>query len=297
MNFTINLNTNGNHGHQIKDWIGSYTIGLLLGLKYHHTYSKYLNFFLPKGYFENAASDLRKDNCINIQGPLWDGIRNYNEFQTQFKDVEINESHTYIFETALRVHPFQTIDWFQKNYINQNIFEIVCNDATNAFYFNKEKKQTDCNILNVCIHVNLHKNNGSSSNAPRFQFPVEYYLNIVKQLEVTNEKELSFHIYAEKTNSHIVRKAFSDKKFKLHIGPNRNFCKRTQNFNKIHSIFKDFVDADILVCSNSSFSVIASYFRALDANKITVYHPHDHLGNLGDYKNFIATDITGSFKI
>ena len=295
MNFTINLNTKGNHGHQIKDWIGSYTIGLLLGLKYHHTYSKYLNFFLPKGYFENAASDLRKDNCINIQGPLWNGIDNYNEFKNRFKDVKINQDSLYVFQNSLRVYPFQTIDWFQKKYINQNIFEKVCKELKNAFYFDKERKKTN-DILNVCIHVNLYQNTGKCPADPRFKFSIDYYHTIIKQLEKTSKKKLDINIYAEKTNSDIIREEFADKKFKLHIGEDRGTYIKSKDYTYIHSIFKDFVDSDILVCSNSSFSVVATYFRVLDSNKITIYHPHIHLNNIDEYTNCIPTDITGSFK-
>ena len=64
----------------------------------------------------------------------------------------------------------------------------------------------------------------------------------------------------------------------------------------IHSIFKDFVDSDILVCSNSGFPVVATYFRILDSNKITIYHPHLHLNNLDGYKNCIPTDNEGNLK-
>jgi hypothetical protein len=295
MNYTIKHNSGGNHGHQLKDWMGSYTIGLLLGLDYYHTDYEYLNFFLPSDYFKNKASELKESNCIKIAGPMWNGINCYNEFKKQFKDVILNKDNLYVFQYALRVHPFQTIDWFQKKYINQNVFEKVCNELTNAFYFNKTKKQTNGKVLNVAIHVNLHDTNNSSSDAPRFRFPIEYYLKIVEQLEKTSKKKLDINIYAEKTNSDIIRREFSDKKFKLHISEDRHIHRKTKDFTIVHSIFKDFVDSDILVCSNSSFSAVASYFRVLDQNKITIYHPHRHLNNLGDYENCISTDNTGSF--
>lgn len=293
MHYTIR-NTEGNHGHQIKDWIGSYTIGALLGLDYYHTEYEYLNFFLPKGYFKNAVSDLQKDNYINIKGPIWGGIDNYNEFKNRFKDVKINQDALYVFQNALRVQPFQTIDWFQKKYINQNIFEKVCKELKNAFYFDKERKQTS-DILNVCVHVNLYENTGQSSFEPRFRFSVDYYHTIIKQLEKTSKQKLDINIYAEKTNSDIIREEFADKKFKLHIGEDRETYRKSKDYTYIHSIFKDFVDSDILVCSNSSFSVVATYFRVLDLNKITIYHPHRDLNNLDDYKNCIPTNIKGDF--
>ena len=295
MNYTIRTN-GGNHGHQLKDWMGAYTIGVLLGLEYYHTNYEYLNFFLPSDYFKKNISTLKKENNIYIKGPLWQGITDYNEFKKKFNKIKKDPQSLYIFKKSIRVHPFQTIDWFNKKYIKKNVFEEVCNDVTKAFYSNKEKKQTNSDVLNVCVHVNLYENTGKSPNQPRFRFPVEYYLRIIEQLETTYKKQLSFNIYAEKTNSDIVKKAFSDKKFKLHIGEDRDFYRSIKNFETIHSIFKDFVDADILVCSNSSFSVVASYFRVLDKNKITIYHPHTNLSNLNDYKNCIATDTTGVFK-
>jgi hypothetical protein len=295
MNYTIRNSSGGNHGHQLKDWMGSYTIGTLLGLNYYHYDHKYLNFFLPKSYFKNVVSDLQKNNYIEIKGPTWDGINNYNEFKNRFKDVKINQNDVYVFQNAMRVHPFQTIDWFQKKYINENIFEKVCKELGNAFYFDKERKQTN-DILNVCVHVNMHRNTGHTSADPRFKFSIDYYHAIIRQLEKTSKKELDINIYAEETNSDIIREAFADKKFKLHIGKNREVHRKSRDFTYIHSIFKDFVDSDILVCSNSSFSVVATYFRILESNKITIYHPHAHLNNLGDYKNCIPTDSAGNFK-
>lgn len=295
MYYTIKNNTGGNHGHQIKDWIGSYIIGELLGLKYCHTYYEYLDFFLPSDYFKNKVSELKKGNCIKIKGPLWCGINCYSEFEEKFKEIKIDPHTFYIFQNALRVHPFQTINWFNKKYINQNIFEKVCKELKNAFYFDKERKQTN-DILNVCVHVNLHENTGESSIDPRFKFSVDYYHTIIKQLEKTSKKKLDINIYAEKTNSDIIREEFADKKFKLHIGENRETYRASKDYTYVHSIFKDFVDSDILVCSNSSFSVVATYFRILDSNKITIYHPHRDLNNLDDYKNCILTDSTGNFK-
>ena len=59
----------------------------------------------------------------------------------------------------------------------------------------------------------------------------------------------------------------------------------------IQDIFYHFIQSDILVTCNSSFSAMASYFRD---GKITIYHPHDHLENLPE-DQFIKTDESGGF--
>lgn len=296
MNHTIINNSGGNHGHQLKDWIGSYTIGKLLDLNYYHTHYDYLDFFLPSKSFQQVV-DLKCDKYIEINGPLWHGIESYTEFQSRFENISRDQNILHKFGNALRVHPVQTIDWFSKKYIKKDILKEVCVDLENIFYFDKQRKK-NCDELNVCIHVDLHQAKdwrraiGKNSYDLRFRFPIEYYLNIVSQIEHLTEKKLNFNIYAERTNSEILHDKFSNDKFTLHIGPNR----REKNFEYIHSVFKNFVDADILVCSNSSFSAIASYFRMSDNNKITIYHPHIHLHSLGSYKNFIETDSKGYFK-
>ena len=45
MDFTIEFNSGGNHGHQLKDALGGFTIGYLLNLNYIHTPHSYLDFF------------------------------------------------------------------------------------------------------------------------------------------------------------------------------------------------------------------------------------------------------------
>ena len=291
MNHTIINNSGGNHGHQLKDWIGSYTIGKLLASNYYHTPYHYLDFFLPRQSFQQVR-DLKADKCIEINGPQWDGVESYAEFKSMLKNTSTNKSTLHKFGNALRVHPFQTIDWFSAKYIQKDIFREVCVDLENIFYFDKHRKQNDNGELEVCIHINLHHTPGGDPTKPRYRFPIEYYLNIVQQLLNLYKQKLNFHIYAEKTNSEILHKIFSDKKFTLHIGADRE----DKDYEYIHSVFKDFVDADILVCSNSSFSVVPSYFRMPDLNKLTIYHPHRHLNNLGSYQNFRETNTKGYFK-
>ena len=296
MNYTIINNSGGNHGHQLKDWIGGYTIGKLLGLKYYHTNYDYLDYFLPNEFFKNQVSDLKKYKIVQKTGPLWHGIQEFTKFKTSFNDIKMDSNTLYEFRRALRVYPFQTINWFNKKDITIDIFKEVCLDLKNIFYYNKENKQTKSNEQNVCIHVNLAYTNGKTPNDPRYRFPVEYYLNIADQLEKTTKKKLKFNIYAEEINSDIIIKNFTDKKYTLHIGANRNEQNEGNNMEHIHSAFKDFIDSDILVCSNSSFSVVAAYFRFADPSKVTIYHPHNHLRGLDGYKNFIETDPNGKFK-
>ena len=45
MDYTIEFNSGGNHGHQLKDALGGFTIGHLLNLNYIHTPYSYLDFF------------------------------------------------------------------------------------------------------------------------------------------------------------------------------------------------------------------------------------------------------------
>jgi hypothetical protein len=296
MYYTIINSSGGNHGHQLKDWIGGYTLGKLLGLKYYHTNNNYLDYFLPNNFFKNQVSDLKKHKTVQKNGPLWNGIQEFNRFKTRFNDIKIDSNTLYEFRRALRVHPFQTISWFNEKDITADIFKEVCLDLKNIFYYNKEDKQTKSNEQNVCIHVNLAYTNGKTPNDPRYKFPVEYYLNIADQLEKTTKKKLKFSVYAEEANSDIIIKSFTDKKYTLHIGANRSEQNVGNNMEYINSVFKDFIDSDILVCSNSSFSVIAAYFRFTDPSKVTIYHPHVQLSGLDGYKNFIETNSSGKFK-
>lgn len=292
MNFTIINNSGGNHGHQLKDRIGSYTIGKVLGLQYHHTYYKYLDFFLPHSFFKQNVNTLRRVQPVVVEGPYWGGISDHHEFEEKFKKIKKDSSALYKFSNALRVHPFQTIAWFDRKLINEDIFREVCSTLTEAFYHDKERREPENNVTEVCVHVNLHHNQGSVPEAVRYQFPIDYYLRIVEQLKEFVSGKLKINVYAEETNSALVARYFPDIEFNLHIGPDRE----KRDLKRIHSIFKDFVDTDILVCSNSSFSVVASYFRHADPSKITVYKPHAHLKDLGKFTNMIETDGEGTLQ-
>ena len=291
MNYTIINNSGGNHGHQLKDWIGSYTIGEILGLQYHHTYYEYLDFFLPHSFFKQN-NKLKNMRAVVIDGPLWGGIADYADFKEEFKTIEKDVDTLYQFSHALRVHPFQTIAWLDNHLIKKDIFRKVCSILESAFYHNKERRKPEHDITDVCVHVNLRHNQGTGPRAVRYRFPADYYLRIVEQLQESVPGKLRINIYTEETNSALVEQCFPDTEFNLHIGPDRE----KRDLKKIHSIFKDFVDTDILVSSNSSFSVVASYFRQPDSKKITVYHPHAHLKDLGKFDNMIETNGEGTIQ-
>jgi hypothetical protein len=224
---------------------------------------------------------------------MFNGVETYKEFLDVTKKFKIDDNTLITFEDAFRIHPFQTINWFNKKEINKNIFSEVCSDVEKFFYSNKKNEKLS-DLLTVCIHVHLHKAGGGRSSSPRYAFSLEYYENIMMQLEyIYGKDKLNFRLYAEESNSEIMIDRFAYKKNVTYvIGKNRGPCE----FEYIHTIFKEMVDSDILVCSNSSFSVVATYFRVKNKNKITIYHPHSHLNNLYEFSNCISTDINGCLE-
>ena len=68
MDFTIEFNSGGNHGHQLKDALGALTIGHLFNLNYVHRPYSYLDFFGifcvfgPKS--ENVGFEFRLQNDV-----------------------------------------------------------------------------------------------------------------------------------------------------------------------------------------------------------------------------------------
>ena len=304
MDFTIEFNSGGNHGHQLKDALGGLTIGLLYGLNYVHTPYDYLKYFaIGYGSPTVSVNDRRfKYKYIKkVSGPLWSGIEDYEEFRAYFdeKILPLDDDTLIVFEKAMRQFPFQTIPWYKNGLIKNNIFSLILNETSENFkrrngQINKFKNDP----LTVAIHINRgvdydkqkFPHHFSSSYAVRYMFPMEYYENIMDQIERKfRKRNVWFHIYTEQLNSEGITKKFGNRKqTTIHVGSNRS----QKNYELVHSIFKSFVDADILVCSNSSFSAMCCYFRK---GKKTIYHPHFHLRHL-PVPDFIATRENGDFN-
>jgi hypothetical protein len=305
MDFTIEFNSGGNHGHQLKDALGGLTIGYLLNLRYIHTPYPYLDFF-GIGYKDPTLKKWRRifkyTKVKRISGPFWNGFDDYDSMIAFFKDElkDVTEKTLIVFDKALRVHPFQTIPWYKARNLEDNIFLKIQQQVTNNFTKLHSLNLTNSSsYIDVVIHINRgvdydinrYPQHFSKSTNVRYMFNLDYYENIMQQIELANSaRNVSFRIYTEELNSAAITDRFINRKnTDILIGANRN----KQDYSLIYSIFKSFVEADILVCSNSSFSVICAYFRK---DQRTIYHPHDHLDYLPE-PNYIQTKDNGDFDI
>jgi hypothetical protein len=305
MDFTIEYTSGGNHGHQLKDALGGLTIGRLFDLNYVHTPYGYLDYF-GIGYnqpvIEVKERDSKYKNIVRVEGPLWCGIEDYDELLEYFeKALPKNDKDTLVvFENALRIHPFQTIPWFQEGKIERNVFSEIQEEISQNF---NEQHSLIIPNLKSQIEVAMHINRGmdydrekfpqhfTSPFAVRYMFDMDYYENIILNIEKAyGVGNVHFSIYTEKQNAEDIIDRFDKRKHTdLLIGSDRE----DKNYTQIHSIFKSFVEADILVCSNSSFSVMCAYFRK---GRKTVYHPHLQLRHL-PAPNYVKTDDDGNLNI
>lgn len=305
MDFTIEFTSGGNHGHQLKDALGGLTIGRLMNLNFVHTPYSYLEYF-GFGYncpvVEKSERQSRYKKIVRVKGPLWCGIDDYEELLVYFEKAlpERDDDTLVVFENALRIHPFQTIPWFLEGKTLQNIFSKIQEETSSKF---NELHGLNMNHFKSPIEVAMHINRGadydpekfphhfSTPFAVRYMFDMDYYENIILHIEKAyGIGNVHFNIYTEKENSEAIVDRFNQRKHTtVHIGSNRE----QKNYDQIHAIFKSFVEADILVCSNSSFSVMCAYFRK---GRKTIYHPHLQLRYLPE-PNYIATDDQGNLDI
>lgn len=286
----------------MKDLLGGITIGKIFDFKYVHTCYPYLDFF-ALGQDELKICEINEEiNYLRYGGPFWGGMSLVNA-QNLFDDIaeKFKEKDCLVtFENALRIHPCQTIKWFNEGLIEKNIFKKILEETTRKFETKHYGRKTY--FEPGCIHIAIHINRGADYDSVkypehfanhenvRYMFPLAYYKRIVDQIsEKLGDKKHIFHIYTEKLNSEEIVKEFVGRENTiLHIGENRG----EGNNQLAHEIFYHFVKSDVLVTSNSSFSVMASYFRD---KKITIYHPHAHLFGLPEDR-FLATDPEGSFN-
>jgi|GEM_PF-6297536 len=302
--YTIEFTSGGNHGHQLKDYFGGRTVGELFGLEYRATKHKYLRDFGVEKNVKSIPIWKRRFlfRCIvPVQGPNWDGFDNYEDFRCYFeKKIDpAAEDTLYVFKNAVRVHPCQTISWYKSGIINKNICGQIVNEATFHFGNAQPSKGADLENISVAVHINrgsdfnqaVYPEHFSSSKNVRYIFPLEYYANIIENIKKHySSKKVRIDIYTETLNSEPIVKKFKNiNGVHINLGQNRD---RSKN-GVVMEIFNRFIEADILVSSNSSFSSVASYFRG---QKTTIYHPHKHLHSL-EYPNYIATKIDGSFDI
>lgn len=300
MNYiTIKNNSGGNHGHQLKDMFGGLTIAKLYGFKYLHRPNDYLDFFAlgynePKKTFFNTLFKRK----IKINETSWNGL-NLNKANKIFKPFQDKSNQLIILEKATRIHPFQTIEWYNKGLIAKNIFAEITKETTHKF--EQKHKNYKCYFKNDNINIVMHVDRGKNYNKKvfplhfehhenvRYMFPLSYYENIYNQISnLFAGRKHKIHIYSEKANSEPIVNLFKDKKNTvLHIGNNRN----KQHYEFVYDIFYHFAMSDIFIGSNSSFSAVVAHYRH---NKPMIYHPHQHLRHLPT-PNYIPTDENGSF--
>ncbi|CAM1362668.1 hypothetical protein [Tenacibaculum xiamenense] len=305
MDFTIEFTSGGNHGHQLKDALGGLTIGKLFNLNYVHTPYSYLDYF-GLGYqctvVTKEERGVKYKNVVRIEGPLWCGIDEYDELLTYFEKVlPLRDKNTLVvFENALRIHPFQTIPWFLNGNTERNIFAEIQEETSRKFNELHNLKITDYKSpIQVAMHINRgndydkekYPSHFSTPFAVRYMFDMDYYENTLIHIEKAyGVGNVKFTIYTEQVNSEAIVERFSNRlNTEVKIGSNRE----EKNYDQIHRIFRAFVEADILVCSNSSFSVMCAYFRK---GRKTIYHPHLQLRYLPE-PNYIKTDDNGTIDI
>ena len=305
MDFTIEFTSGGNHGHQLKDALGAMTIGRLFDMNYIHTPYEYLDFF-GIGYdypiVEKTERKSKYKNIIRVEGPLWSGIEDYDEMVSYFqKKLPKHDDNTLvIIENALRIHPFQTIPWFKQGRLKYDIFSTMQKELSENFL---QKHSIIPKTQKLPIQVAMHINRGtdydpmkfpvhfSSPYAVRYMFDMDYYENILIHIEKAyGIGNVETKIYTEEANSEDILKRFEKRPHtQVMIGSNRE----QQNFDLVHDIFQAFVEADILVASNSSFSVMCTYFRK---DRTTIYHPHLQLRHLPK-PNYIPTTEMGEIDV
>lgn len=306
MDYTILFNSGGNHGHQIKDALGGLAIGDLLELNYVHTPYSYLDFFgIGYGYptLKKWHGRFKYSGIKKISGPLWAGIDDYGTMRDLFARElhNVDRRTLLVFDKALRVHPFQTIPWFNEGKLAHNIFSKLQEEVSNNFakIHSLPPPPAPRSSTTVAVHINRgvdfdrekYPNHFASPFHVRYMFNLDYYENIMEQIEKAKGiGNVEFTIYTEELNSEEISARFDRRpNTRVAIGKDRD---RRDN-DLIHSIFKAFVESDILVCSNSSFSVMCAYFQK---GRKTIYHPHRHLNHLPE-PEYVKTKDNGDLDI
>ena len=309
---TANLDNNkGNHGHQLKDVFAVINTAKILDFKYVHTMCEYLDFF-GLGFGEISVLDLPSDiKTVTIEGSTDHKITQKErigfiekvmEILFEIKKTQKNDCLVVINCRSQRgrlCSPCGKSKFGIKS--NENIFNKIVFETTEKFKkkHSNRKVYFDNKKISVAMHISRgqdydkdkYPKHFSYHEECRYMFPMHYYVNIIKNLEnVIDKKSYELHIYTEKLNSEEIMDAFRGKKnVIIHMGDNRD----QKNYDQIYDIFYHFVQSDILITCNSSFSTVANYFRY---DKPTIYHPHFAFSDISSCDH-IPTDEEGNFNI
>jgi hypothetical protein len=328
---TNELSTDGkryvqaNHGHQLKDYFGGLAICKLFGLKYVHTSYEYLDFFttnmheLPMDKLMDQDPDLKVISLSEVikKNQVWGGhnydLELFNRQLDRERLMEIPNDCILNIDNGsyqckkgqgaknmrvYRLHPCVARAWYEVGMLDWDIFDEIVSEFTDKFtkYHVNHKSQYDSDKINVAVHIGRGIDYTTSlryipSFVERYMFKLGYFEWIFNQLRKIFGKKLLFHIYTEKLNSEEVVDRFSKcSDVEIHVGSDR----KERNHDLVHDIFYHFVTSDILIPCNSAFSVVATYYRK---NKITIYHPHEHLYGLPMEHGYIPTDVNGLFDV
>ncbi len=305
VDYTIIHNSGGYHGHQLKDRFGGLTIGSLMGWNYVHTSYPYLDHFAVHDTeqlltFFKRHFGYRK--VYKLEGPYWDGFSSHNAFRSYVNKYvpvgEAQEKTLVVISMASRVFPHQTISWHREGIIEKDIFTQLRTQISHRYWKRHRYDQLiDRETPKVAIHIsrgvdyNPEKfpEHFSDSYNVRYMFSLEYFDAIIRQLQ-EEYPQCELNIFTEHHNSSEISSHFGEASgVRLHIGPNR----KQKSNELVHQIFRSFVESDILVACNSSFSAMCAYFRQ---GRPTIYHPHRHLDDLPQ-ADCIPTQIDGTFKV
>ena len=322
MNYITHEGGGGNHGHKLKNILSAYIMSQVYKLTYLHTPELITDCF-GIGYGENFVPwlDSRKhtlkpphDTILKIvyigHFPYISSNHNanwYGDVITSDIQTILNSSQTSNTLFVLRNYLYFPHTFYKSIELglvlgecNYKALENIIEKLT--FKYSqvniRDTTQSKQNVVNIAIQINrgqdfdkpsYHK----SSRDMRYIFPLEYFSNIINQITTLlkqKNKHSVFHIYTEQYNSEPIIKHFIGDNINVHVGPNRGSRDDT-DLHYCEDVFYHFVNCDILVTCNSSFSVASTFFRY---KKPFIYYPHLSFEE-SQFDWAIKTDISGSF--
>jgi hypothetical protein len=286
----VRLDSGGNHGHKLKDLMSGEVISRIAGFKHVVLPDNQLDIFAL------GSEDLREPPAdlpvIDIRSRAMHGL-SWEQLKGMF--TKLPTECVINISDATRVFPWQMIGWEREGLIPAGMFDQHVVDTTNRYVRRHadRKLMWDPDACNVAIHAAFYPHNTGPTPADvRYIFPLEYYARIIHQLQEVLE-DPTFWFFCERADAELLDRAFPE--HNIVAGPDRilKYRGNEQHYlEPIHKAFHHMVHADVLVTCNSSFSVMATYFRD---GRPTIYHPHAHLKDLPTNGFYLPTDEHGTF--
>jgi hypothetical protein len=283
-------NVDGNHGHKTLDTMSGLMIAKVLKGQYlvaDYPYQDYLGLgnVYPK---ISSVTDFEKKVTVGdkVRHTDWHGLHEMIYSNGLDSYAYGRQSGPALLElyNGYRVLAGDVCNWYRRKWLMYDAFGEVCEDTATAFSKLQWKRPEPTGKLDIIAHIGIgidsktrYRKKYHTPHHMHYIFPMSYWHNMFNCVR----ERLSGHydkirIFTEAHKSDHIVDAFGDcPDIEICLGPDRRSYDGPTGGTAeyIHDTYYNFINCDLLLTCNSSFSLTTSFYRN-QPGKVTMYNPN-----------------------